>query len=246
MKKSNFERYDLDKVYFLNEYNNAVTYGNTYININGVKEQLQNLEKERQRYFGDVASIVNPEREKEEAKYRQFEKWAKIAKRCKWAEILFIVAFIAYMVFYKYLPIGFRTSIFFALFEVLLILCLFILGPITFIIAKVIKYGYGRSYKRYIDVIANKLCDLGNNFMKASGDCYKEIDNLYLLSLDATHRELVLLRRQQETLSKDMMHLEKERQRAEKERLKEQRKTREATEQLLNIEKERERRRNRW
>lgn len=246
MRKSNFERYDLDKVYFMNEYNEAVAYGNTYININGVKEQLQNLEKERQRYFENVANIVNPEREKEEVKYRQYEKWAKIAKTCKWTEILFIAIFIAFMLFYKYLPIGFRTSVLLALFEILLMLYPFILGPILFIIAKVIKYGYDRSYKQYIESISNKLGNLGNGFMRASRDCYKEIDNLYLLSLDATHRELVLLRRQQETLAQDMMHLEKERQKAEKERLNEQRKTREATEQLLNIEIERERRRNGW
>ena len=33
MKKSTFERYDLDKVYFMNEYNRTVAYGNTYTRL---------------------------------------------------------------------------------------------------------------------------------------------------------------------------------------------------------------------
>ena len=78
MKKSKYERYDLDKVYFMNEYNKTVTYGNTNAGISGVKEQLQGLELEKNRYFENVASIVNPERKNEESKYRQYEKWAEI------------------------------------------------------------------------------------------------------------------------------------------------------------------------
>lgn len=69
---------------------------------------------------------------------------------------------------------------------------------------------------------------------------------MYLLSLDTTHRELVLLRRQQEAHNQDMLQLEKERQKAEKERLEEQRRAREATEELLSIEIEREKRMGRW
>ena len=69
---------------------------------------------------------------------------------------------------------------------------------------------------------------------------------MYLLSLDTTHRELVLLRRLQEAHNQDMLRLEKERQKAEKERLEEQRRAREATEKLLSIEIEREKRMGRW
>lgn len=43
-----------------------------------------------------------------------------------------------------------------------------------------------------------------------------------------------------------MLRLEKERQKAEKERLEEQRRAREATEKLLSIEIEREKRMGRW
>lgn len=246
MKKTKFERYDLDKVYFMNEYNKTVTYGNTNAGIGGVKEQLQGLELEKSRYFENVASIVNSERENEELKYRQYEKWAKIEKKYKYAEIFLIAVCVAEMFTFKYLPIGLRTSLFFGLFEVLLAFLTIFVVPIIFIVTKIIKYGYGIRYKRYIELISNRLNNLGNGFIRTSIDYYDAIDNLYLLSLDTTHRELVLLRRQQEAHNQDMLRLEKERQKAEKERLEEQRRAREAAEELLSIEIEREKRMGRW
>lgn len=246
MKKTKFERYDLDKVYFMNEYNKTVTYGNTNAGIGGVKEQLQGLELEKSRYFENVANIVNPERENEELKYCQYEKWAKIEKKYKYAEIFLIVVCVAEMFAFKYLPIGLRTSLFFGLFEVLLAFLTIFVVPIIFIVTKIIKHGYGIRYKRYIELISNRLNNLGNGFIRTSIDYYDAIDNLYLLSLDTTHRELVLLRRQQEAHNQDMLRLEKERQKAEKERLEEQRRAREATEELLSIEIEREKRIGRW
>lgn len=246
MKKSKFERYDLDKVFFMNEYNKTVTYGNTNAGIGGVKEQLQGLELEKSRYFENVASIVNPERENEETKYRQYEKWTKIEKKYKYAEIFLIAVCVAELFTFKYLPIGLRTSLFFGLFEVLLAFLTIFVVPIIFIITKIIKHGYGIRYKRYIELISNRLNSLGNSFIRTSIDYYDAIDNLYLLSLDTTHRELVLLRRQQEAHNQDMLRLEKERQKAEKERLNEQRRAREATEELLSIEIEREKRMGRW
>lgn len=246
MKKTKFERYDLDKVYFMNEYNKTATYGNTNAGIGGVKEQLQGLELEKSRYFENVASIVNPERENEETKYRQYEKWTKIEKKYKYAEIFLIAVCVAELFTFKYLPIGLRTSLFFGLFEVLLAFLTIFVVPIIFIITKIIKHGYGIRYKRYIELISNRLNSLGNSFIRTSIDYYDAIDNLYLLSLDTTHRELVLLRRQQEAHNQDMLRLEKERQKAEKERLNEQRRAREATEELLSIEIEREKRMGRW
>lgn len=246
MKKTKFERYDLDKVYFMNEYNKTVTYGNTNAGIGGVKEQLQGLELEKSRYFENVASIVNPERENEESKYHQYEKWAKIEKKYKYAEIFLIAVCVTEMFTFKYFPIGLRTSLFFGLFEVLLAFLTIFVVPIIFIITKIIKHGYGIRYKRYIELISNRLNSLGNSFIRTSIDYYDAIDNMYLLSLDTTHRELVLLRRQQEAHNQDMLQLEKERQKAEKERLEEQRRAREATEELLSIEIEREKRMGRW
>lgn len=248
MKKSKLERYDLNKVYFMNEYNKTISYGNANVNINGVKEQLQHLESEKKRYFENVARIVNPEKENEEIKYHQYEKWAKVEKIYRNAEIILIAICIVGMFTFKHFPIWFRTSLFFGLFEILLVLLTVIIGPLLFIITKIIKYIYGLRYQHYIESISDMLNTLGNNFAKISINYYEKIDNLYLCSLDPAQRELLLLHRQQEKHNQDMLRLEKERQKAEKEHFEEQRRTRAATEELLAIEREREdrRRRMRW
>lgn len=99
---------------------------------------------------------------------------------------------------------------------------------------------------QYTKSIITKLNESGNHFEQISANYYKAIDDLYLCSLDNTHRELVLLRRQQEKQNQEMLRLEKERQEFEKERLNEQRRTRTASEQLLAIEREREKRWRGW
>lgn len=246
MKKSGFVRYDLDKVYFMNEYNKAVAYGHQNTNIAGVKEQLQGLEREKNSYFEQVASIVNPEREIEQNKFQKYAKWAAAEKKYKWAEIGLILALVAQLTFFQVLPIWLRTSSIFTLFDLLLTFLVLLAGPIAFIVAKVIKHGYRIRYNQYIESIANRVNSLGSSFTRTCISYYDNIDNLYLLSLDSTHRELILLRRQQEIQHQDMIRLEKERKRAEEDRLREQQRARQATEELLAIEKERERRYRGW
>lgn len=62
MKKGKIVRYDLDKVYFMTEYNKAVSYGRQNIGVQGVSEQLYKLEQEKKAYLEKVAHIVEPER----------------------------------------------------------------------------------------------------------------------------------------------------------------------------------------
>jgi len=246
LKKQRVKRYDLDKVYFMGEYNKTVAYGNQNINIEGVREQLQKLESEKESYFKKVASIVDPERDKERVKYQQYEKWEKIAKKCKWLEIMLILLVIAELSFYKLLPVGFRTSALHILLEWAVFFLAITLGPIAFLVSKIAKHCYGIIYNRYVELIANNLNSLGSSFQRASISYYDIIDSLYLGSLEPVSREVILLRRQQEKHEQDMVRLEKQRQRAEEMRLIEQKRTRQATEELLSIEREREKRYRRW
>lgn len=240
MKRPGITRLDMDKVYFMNEYNKAIAYGRQNIRIQGVREQLQGLEQEKESYFSKVADIVSPEREVEEVKYQQYENWAIREKKAKYFEILLILATVLYVTFEKYFPV------FFVLFGFLLLALVLFIGPIAFIVSKVAKHSYSVIYNRYIEPIANQLNALGSSFQRASIEYYDAIDSLYLGSLDPAHREMILLRRQQEMHNQEMLRLEKERQKAEEQRLNEQQRTRQATEELLAIERERERRYRGW
>lgn len=246
MKKPGMTRYNLDKVYFLTEYNKAVAYGKQNIGIQGVKEQLQGLEQEKKSYFEKVANIVSPERDTEQAKYQQYEKWAIMEKKCKWAEIMLIVLLVVQLSTFRYLPLAFKTSLLFSLFNVLLVLLVLFAGPVAFIIAKIARYSFALRYNKYVIPLSNQINSLGSSFTRTSLRYYDAIDSLYLSTLDPAHREMILLRRQQEMHNQDMLRLERARQKAEEQRLKEQQRTRQATEELLAIEKERERRYRRW
>ena len=243
MKKTKFERYNLDKVYYLNKYNETIAYGKTNKDVDGVEEEIQNLELEKKQYIEKVANVVNPQRKNEEIKYHHYETWEKAEKGFIRTEILLIAIFIIS----QWLPIRFRTSSLFGIYALLLGLLVFFIVPLIFITAKSVKYIYGICYQRYAQSLDRELSILGDDFTRISADYYAAIDNLYLCSLDSVNRELVLMRRQQEAHNQKMLQLEKDRQRAEQERFKEQQRAREATEQLLAIEIEREeRRRKNW
>lgn len=246
VKKPGMTRYNLDKVYFMTEYNKAVAYGKQNISIQGVKEQLQRLEQEKKSYFEKVANIVTPERDTEQAKYQQYEKWATMEKKCKWAEIMLIALLVVRLSIFQYLPLALRMSLLFTLFDVLLALLVLFAGPVAFIISKIAKHSSALRYNKYIVLISNQLNSLGSGFTRTSIEYYDAIDNLYLCSLDPSHREMILLRRQQERHNQNILRLEKERQKVEEQRLQEQQRARRATEELLAIEKERERRYRGW
>ncbi len=235
-------KYNLDNVYFFNEYNKAFSYGQQNKRVSGVNNQLINLKQEKDLYCDKVANIVNPEREINEIKYQKYEKPAILEKKIMLIEIVLIVIVIIRGFIFDFLPMNIQSSIFLALFDLLLIIFSVFIGPSAFIITKIIKHIYGILYKRYVKSIISKLESLGNHFAQICYNYYKIIDKLYLNSLDNTQRELVLLRRQQQ----EQLQLERERQEIEAERLDEQRRTRAATEELLAIERERENRRRGW
>ena len=187
-----------------------------------------------------MAAIVKADRATEQANSHRYEQWAANEKKAKYLEIALILATVLYVAFEKYFPN------FFILFGFGLVTFVLLIGPILFIVSKMMKHWYGKLYAQYIEGIASAINRLGDGFTRTSLGYYDAIDNLYLESLDPTHREMILLRRQQELHNQDMLRLERERQKAEEQHLKEQQRTRQATEELLAIEKERERRYRGW
>lgn len=73
-------RRDLDKVYRYNEYNEAIAYAKKNIDVKGVKEEMQNLQKEAQIYKKDISDIVDPERENEEKNIMYWKSGSKQRK----------------------------------------------------------------------------------------------------------------------------------------------------------------------
>ena len=150
MKKGKIVRYDLDKVYFMAEYNKAVSYGRQNIGVQGVSEQLYKLEQEKKAYLEKVSHIVEAEKSVEQAKYQQYEKWATMEKKCKWAEIGLIALFVVRLVIFQYLPVGLRTSLLFSLFDLLIVLLPFFFCPAAFNISKKAKHSFSLRYNKNV------------------------------------------------------------------------------------------------
>lgn len=234
---SNIVRCDFDRCYRVSEYNKALEYAKENIEVEGVREQIQNLQNEKKNYINNIESITNPERETENQKYALWEKWNRVGMICKGlmsiSLLLIIIIFIILMV---------HSSAFLDIFFLIPVLVLLITIPV-FLVAMTGTKICESSYSRYISGIMQKVHNQNVVFAQISEKYYIAIDDLYLNSLDPAYREAILTRREQAEHHKEMLRLEKERQEMERERLQEQKMARKAQERLVEIEEERERRR---
>lgn len=228
-------RYDLEKCFRFNEYNEASAYGRQNIDIKGVKDQLQSLQEAKDAYIREIKGITAPEREEEAKRFLTWEKWSKAAKCCLWILLGVLGVSIANLFIGGFLP-NFLSNM-------LYLLWLFVIPALlAFAVTKVGEWLCDKSYNHYVSKIRIKVLIQNSSFADTSKSCYNAIDNLYLRSLDSAHREMVLMRREQAEHNKEMLRLEQQRQEKETQRLEEERRTRKAQERLLEIEEERERR----
>lgn len=245
MKNAKLARYDMERVYYLKEYQKTVAYAEQNISIAGVKEKLDSLKAEKSRYSKKVSALIEAERDNERQKYEPYEKWADVAKKLPFVFLGTLLAIEALIFFENVLSLP-LYGILFGLIMMLLSLVLFVSGIAT-AFSFLCKRKYERAYQKYVSELSGQIDSLGQAFKQTSKDYYCSIDNLYLNSLDATQRELILMRREQAEHNRKLIEAEKERQRLQKKLIEEQQKTRATQEELLAIEREREERyKSRW
>lgn len=242
MKNAPVIKLSSDSLYYLAEYDKAVDYAKTYINIDGVKEQLQILEKCLIEYKNSVDEIMEPQWEDVRKKYARWENWSKAKKICKYVSIAIFILFLLLM---------FRGGSSTAVMVMLLLLpVLLVLSLVGLAITKIAETILSKAYNNYIKDIFDKINSLGTSFGRQSRLIYNNIDNLYLQSLDPMQRSLIITQRQMAEMQKkhdsEIRRLEEQRQRSDNKRLQEARRTRIAQERLLEIEEERERRYRRY
>ncbi|MDE5938128.1 MAG: hypothetical protein K2H37_03495 [Lachnospiraceae bacterium] len=240
-------RYDLNKCYRFNEYNEAIAYAKKNMEIEGVREQYQKLLAEKDNYVQDIKGITEPEKENEDKKYTDWGNWIRKKNLCVRITIGFVIMTVINMVLGGVLPFALHTLI------MKLSLFLFILIPAS-AVTKVGQIISERAYYKYMEPIGNRIRIRNNNFAEYARACNQTIDDLFLMSLEPAHREMVMMRREQAKQHEEMMRMEKERLKLEKERIRiekerqvdarnaneEARRTREAQERLLRIEEDRE------
>lgn len=244
-------RCDLDRCYRFNEYNKAMDYANKNMNVEGVREQIQKLQNEKEIYISNVKNITEPERETENQKYASWEKWNGRWNICIRITIPLLIIIILNNVLSFILP-----EIIHNILRILGFL-IYIMVPAS-LVTLAATHGCESSYNRYKADIIQRINNINASFSNRFNEYYRQIDNLYLCSLDPTHREMVIMHREQTKYNEEMLRLErernqlekerneqmlrleKERHALEKERMQETKRTRQATEDMLQIERDRE------
>lgn len=240
-------RYDLNKCYRFNEYNEAIAYAKKNMEIEGVREQYQKLLAEKDNYVQDIKGITEPEKENEDKKYTDWGNWIRKNNLCVRITLGLVIMTAINVVLGGVLPFALHAFI------MKLSLFLFILVPASAVtvVGQIISE---KVYYKYVKSIENRIRIRNNSFAEYARACNQTIDDLFLLSLEPAHREMVLMRREQAKQHEEMMRMEKERLKLEKERIRiekerqadakdakeETRRVREVQERLLRIEEDRE------
>lgn len=242
---------DFEKYLNFNEYNETMRYANKNIEVKGVSEQIQNLMNEKENYISNVKNIINTEREKGNQKYQLWEKWNARNSISLRITMGLLAIIILNKVLSSFLPGVIHTIL------RIIGLPIYIMVPVSLVIM-VITSSHEMDYNRYETDIIQKINSITATFSKKFKEYYTTIDDLYLCSLEPAHREMVIMHREQKEHNKEMLRLERERNRLEKERneqmlrlekerqnldrerAEEAKRTRKATEDMLQIERDRE------
>ncbi len=225
-------RTDFHYLYQTKAYEMAVNFANQNIAVEGVKEQLEVIRNDYAEYDRQIQNVVSAEAVNEKNTYDLWKKW----NRRKRIALRVVVISIIPALF-----LGLR-NIFLTLFIQFPALLALLGGAISGTVFKIVEATYEKQYESYVRTIEQRIRNINDAYVSKTNAMKREIDNLYLASLDPTHREIVLMRRDQERQHQERMHMEQQRLNSQRAAEEEQRRTRQAQEELLYIEREREKR----
>ncbi len=232
MKKS-FARIDFNDYYITNECNRVIEYAQRNGHIKGVNDtfnQIQNIQNE---YLGKMKKFIDDEFERENNLYSRLEKIHFCKIMCRFAVIVTFILFI----FQGKLPHNLFMDLVF-----LLAIVVFLGGIFMWLITKVIEMVFRNRYITYVKNIETQINNINGIYYNALNGIYNNIDSLYLNSLEPALRETVLMRRDQERQHKERLKMMQTQIENQQRIEQEQKLARERQEELLEIERERERR----
>ncbi|MFG6374187.1 MAG: hypothetical protein K1W04_08675 [Oscillospiraceae bacterium] len=239
-----YTRIDLDHHYSNSPYKKAKAYYEQNKSVSGAESVMQKIKTARENYLAEMERYITKERPREEA---CFSKVKEKGKKKQMFKGLLFAAVVAICV------IAWLDGVLHSSAATLLLLLLGMAAIAFAVVTLVIMLIYKgqealaeNTYRRYVDEARSGFNRINGAHDTLMAALYTEIDSLYLASLDPAHREVILMRRDQERQHQEAMQMQKKALQAEKEHQRvveeEQRRTRAAQEELLAIERERERR----
>lgn len=226
----NYYRGKWDKKYL---YKEASDYLKKYSDIQRAKELKTKLNKDYVIYRDEIEEFLNravPEIESCQKEHFKMSDKEEIFKRLG---IVFIILFLVCAIIGRYIPF----QLLFSIFEILVLISGLVAG-VGIIYCKMKGKALAKKQSSVMTKFENEAMHINARTQWIKG-IYKEIDTLYLATLDPAHREAVLMRRDQERHHREMMNAQQEHNQA---MVEEQRKILQTQEEILQIEREREER----
>lgn len=226
------EKVNIENWYQTYAFNQAIQYANKNINLLGVSDILSTLNGNAKNYKEEMDDLFERVRPIADKRFEQWSSIYKIFTLCKWICIVTGVLF--------FVGICVQENVIFLISGIVSFLAAILLAILK-IVKDILRYRYN-SYIKNMGQEANRIV---TKYERTAYSAYDETDRIYLNSLEPLHREAVLARRDQERQHQELMSAQLQHQKIVEN---EQRQIREAQQELLRIEKEREERyrRNRY
>lgn len=239
-----YTRIDLDHHYSNSPYKKAEAYYKQNKSISGTESVMQRIKTARENYLAGMEQYIAQERPREEACFSKVKE--KGAKKQMFKGLFFAAVLAIFLIGWLDGKLHSSAANLLLLLLGMLVLAFAAVTLVVMLIYKGQEALAENAYRRYVEEAQsgfNRINGAHNALMAA---LYTEIDDLYLASLDPAHREVILMRRDQERQHQEAMQMQKKALQAQKEHQRtieeEQRRARKAQEELLAIEQERERR----
>lgn len=177
-------RTDMERQYIWTPYNKAFAEAKEHLDVDGVKEYLVHVEKKADDYETEMKSFLENERPMENERYSNCEMSIKNYNSCVWVGIGLILLKVLFSVF---LNIDFFKTL------LNLAICVYVVVLIVF------RFKASRAEKQYCvysNNVLQQVEEINNRFQNIIDVIVKDVDQMYLDSLDPTTRQLVLMRRE--------------------------------------------------
>jgi hypothetical protein len=230
MKKTQIIKEDIYQWYRSHEFENTIQYGKQHRDVEGVDKYLSELQKKRQDYEMEMNALIKTENPSLDDGFRAWSSAEKTKGICiKVGISLFILFF---------------TSIFVKFLDILTVIALLgaFFGCIAAIVLKIVSLVLKSRYHACFESVSGKAGTINRKYLHEIPAIWNKIDDLYLASLEPTHRETVLMRRDQERQHQENMRMQEKILQSQKIAEEEQKRTRRAQEEALQIERSREER----
>lgn len=244
------QRLKFEDLYEKMEYQKTFSLASEHEKVPGVKESSDELMSVHNEYMKQMRQMEGEELETEKSKYTIWEKIHKGKVAGKWTAIAMIVALILSFLIQTLFLMSSNVANNICGWVQLFMFLLFFVGLASGIVLKICEMICGGLYESYTGKLREKARKINNGYIANLRSIGKNIDNLYLNSLSPEERRFIIGQREAERRHKEMLYQQEMTLRQQEIRdevmMKEMRESKKVQEKLLEIEQERERRRNRW